>query len=142
MLLESLKIELDSFFELEQWEPDPAMKRFVPRVYNNVDFDYSSILEPEFNHKYNGLMLRSSSYVNHVYLAAFPTKEIVDEILKTAKGDSLLFIHHPLHINNGPEGVIPLSPKQVQALKTEGVSVYSCHAPLDCARAQRNEINF
>jgi hypothetical protein len=93
MLLKSLKIGLDSFFELGQWEPAPAMKRFVPRFYSDVDFDYASIFETEFNHKYNGLMLRSGDHVNHIYLATFPKKEIVDEICARAKSFKIIITH-------------------------------------------------
>jgi putative NIF3 family GTP cyclohydrolase 1 type 2 len=108
------------------------MSRWVPRVYHTLDYAFSEVFEPEFNQKYNGLMLRSGEQVNHVYLASFPTSEILGRILGEGKGDSLLYIHHPIHLDAGGEGFLPISPRHLQALKGQGTSVYACHAPMDC----------
>ena len=132
MLLEHLKVKLDSLYALDEWPPDPAMSRWVPRVYDAIGFDYSCVFEPEFNKRFNGLMLRSGEQVNHIYLASFPTSEIIEKILREEKSDSLLYLHHPIHLDAGGEGFQPISHGHIQALKEQGTSVYACHAPMDC----------
>ena len=132
MLLEHLKVKLDTLYALDEWPPDPAMSRWVPRVYDAIGFNYSRVFEQGFNHKFNGLMLRSGVQVNQVYLAAFPTSEIIEKILSEGNNGSLLYIHHPIHLDAGGEGFLPISPEHLQALKEQEVSVYACHAPMDC----------
>jgi hypothetical protein len=73
MLLQELRHELDELFSIPEWEQDPAMSRWVPRVYQPIDYDYTRILEPDFCARYNGLMLRAADTVQLVYCAAFPS---------------------------------------------------------------------
>jgi len=127
MLLEHLKVKLDTLYALDEWPPDPAMRRWVPRVYDAIGFDFSRVFELGFNQGFNGLMLRSGEQVNHVYLASFPTSEIIEKILREEKSDSLLYIHHPIHLDAGGEGFLPISPEHIQALQEQEVSIYACH---------------
>jgi hypothetical protein len=70
--LEVLRRELDELFSIDEWEQDPAMSRFFPRLYGPLGYDYTQILEPDFCQRHNGLMLRSGIKVEQVFCAAFP----------------------------------------------------------------------
>lgn len=77
-------------------------------------------------------MLKAGDEVEHVYLASFPTSKILDRIIHEGRKNSLLFIHHPIHLDAGGEGFVPIDPSHIQVLLDLGVSVYACHAPMDC----------
>ena len=65
--------ELDTLFSIRDWGADPAMSRFVPRVYQEIGYDHTKVFEVDFCKRYNGLMLRSGDTVKEVYCAAFPS---------------------------------------------------------------------
>jgi putative NIF3 family GTP cyclohydrolase 1 type 2 len=132
MMLDELKRVLDELFSISEWEPDPAMSRWLPRVYQALDHDYTLILEPDFCLRFNGLMLRAAETVEQVYCAAFPGPEIVGQVLERRKGSTLLFLHHPVDMEVAGAGFLPIPPQALEQLKANRISVYSCHAPLDC----------
>jgi putative NIF3 family GTP cyclohydrolase 1 type 2 len=132
MTLDELKQKLDGLFAISEWGQDPAMNRWVPRAYQSISYDYTRILEPEFCVGFNGLMLRSAETVEQVYCAAFPCPEIVGAVLERAKGNALLFVHHPVDMEVSGTGFLPIPSKALEQMKARGVSIYSCHAPLDC----------
>jgi putative NIF3 family GTP cyclohydrolase 1 type 2 len=132
MMLEELKQELDDLFQTSQWERDPAMSRWVPRVYQGIDYDYTQILEPDFCARFNGLMLRAAETIEQVYCAAFPTPEIMGEVLERRGENALLFLHHPVDMEVAGSGFLPIPPRVLEKMKAQGVSIYSCHAPMDC----------
>ena len=130
--LNALVHDLDELFSIREWDADPAMSRFVPRVYEEIGYDHTATLEADFCRRYNGLMLRSGDAVREVYCAAFPSPEVLEELLATTRGDALLFIHHPVDMKVSGVGFLPISPASLERLKERGVSIYSCHAPMDC----------
>jgi putative NIF3 family GTP cyclohydrolase 1 type 2 len=132
MILDELRRELDELFSISRWEQDPAMGRWIPRVYQAIDYDYTRILEPDFCVRFNGLMLRAAETVGQVYCAAFPCPEVVTKVLEKAKESALLFLHHPVDMEVAGTGFVPISPRVLEQMKARGISVYSCHAPLDC----------
>jgi putative NIF3 family GTP cyclohydrolase 1 type 2 len=132
MMLDELRHELDELFSIYEWERDPAMSRWVPRVYQALDYDYTRILEPDFCVRFNGLMLRAAETVEQVYCAAFPGPEVVGQVLEGRKGSALLFLHHPVDMEVAGTGFLPIAPRVLEEMKAMGISVYSCHAPLDC----------
>jgi putative NIF3 family GTP cyclohydrolase 1 type 2 len=132
MNLDELRRDLDGLFSIEQWEPDPAMSRWLPRVYQALDDDYTHSLEPIFCARFNGLMLRAAETVEQVYCAAFPSPEIVGKVLEGRKGSALLFLHHPVDMEVGGAGFLPIPPTILEEMQGQGISVYACHAPLDC----------
>ena len=131
MTLDELKQELDGLFSIYEWGQDPVMSRWVPRVYQSIAYDHTRVLEPEFCGRFNGLMLRSAETVEQVYCAAFPCPEVVGEVLERAKGNTLLFLHHPVDMEVSGTGFLPIPPKALEQMKARGISIYSCHAPLD-----------
>jgi putative NIF3 family GTP cyclohydrolase 1 type 2 len=132
MRLDELRRELDELFSIREWERDPAMSRWFPRVYEALDYDTGRILEPDFCLRHNGLMLRAAETVEQVYCAAFPCPEVVGKVLDRKYGSALLFLHHPVDMEVAGRGFLPIPPRALERMRAEGVSVYSCHAPMDC----------
>ena len=122
---------LDQLFSTEDWGVDPQMSRFVPMAYQRTGFDYTKTFEPGFCERFNGLMLRSGEMVREVYCAAFPTPEIIETLLATTSGEALLFLHHLIDMEVSGVGWLPIPPKSLERLRARGVSVYTCHAPMD-----------
>lgn len=132
MTLEELRRELDTLFSIHRWDGDPMMSRWVPRVYQAVGCDYSQVFEPDFCGRFNGLMLQSGDTVERVYCAAFPCPEVVEKLLEKGKVEGLLFLHHPIDLEVAGAGFFPIPPRALRQMKARGISVYSCHAPMDC----------
>lgn len=130
--LDRLARELDELFSIYDWNEDPATSRWVPRVYQGIGYDYTKIFEADFCKRSNGLMLRSANLVKEVYCAAFPSPEILEKLLATTRGDALLFVHHPIDMEVSGIGFLPIPPDDLERLRAQGVSVYACHAPMDC----------
>ena len=124
--------ELDKFFSINDWEKDPAMSRWVPRVYDKIGFDYTKTFEINFCKKFNGLMMKSGDTIGDVYCASFPTPEILQKVLEEKSENALLFLHHPIDIEVSRAGFLPISPNDLGCLKEKRISVYACHAPMDC----------
>ncbi len=82
-------------------------------------------------------MLRGAPTVRTVYLAAFPSAEVLRAFIDRAEPGDLLFVHHPIDLESGdPKGewgrfFQPIADKTIDALRLRQLSIYSCHAPLD-----------
>ena len=107
---------LDALFELDEAAPDIAMSRHLPRVYDEVGFDWRGFVEPQFAQRFNGLMRRGRGSVGAVYGASLPSAEVLDRWLAVAQAGDLLITHHPIDVRNGApdpevwaEGFVPSS---------------------------------
>lgn len=132
MSLDELVRDLDELFSIYDWDEDPAMSRWIPRVYQGIGCDYTKTFEADFCERFNGLMLRSANFVKEVYCAAFPSPEILENLLATTRGSALLFVHHPIDMEVSGVGFLPILPDDLERLRAQGVSIYACHAPMDC----------
>lgn len=132
MELEKIVSELDILFNMANWPADPAMQYWVPKACARADYDYTKTFEPGFCAKYNGLMLCSGSVVNHVFCSAFATPAVVKIILDSGTTDALLFLHHPLDMEVCGAGFLPIPRPAIAEFQKKRISIYSCHAPLDC----------
>jgi len=130
--LDKLVRELDELFSVCDWDRDPAMSRWVPRVYRAIGYDYAETFEADFCERFNGLMLQSGDTIKEIYCAVFPSPEILEKLLATTRGDALLFVHHPIDMEVSGVGFLPILPDDLERLRALGVSVYACHAPMDC----------
>jgi len=130
--LNALTRELDELFFISDWEGDPAFSHWLPRVYENIDYDYAATFESDFCQRFNGLMLRAAETVQEIYCAAFPDPHTLDRLLATTSGEALLFLHHPIDMEVAGSGFLPISPTTLDRLRAQGVSIYACHAPMDC----------
>lgn len=117
---------------MADWPADPAMKHWVPKVCARTDYDYREVFEAQFCDKYNGLMLNAGEDVKRVFCSAFATPDVMRSMLDSGTTDALLFLHHPLDMEVCGAGFLPIPWSVLAELKKRRVSVYSCHAPLDC----------
>ncbi|MFX3625684.1 MAG: Nif3-like dinuclear metal center hexameric protein [Ectobacillus sp.] len=129
--------KLDELFQLDAFPADPAFSRFIPMVYNPISFDWKSAFTEEFVKKFNGFMLKGSETVHNVFLAVFPTEEVLQRFIDEASEGDLLFMHHPLVMEYGDprgewgRGVLPIPVPYIEELKKRKLSVYTCHIPMD-----------
>ena len=77
-------------------------------------------------------MLRSGDAVSKAYCAASPTPEILRNLLEESSGDALLFLHHPVDLEVSGAGFLPIPPEMLIDLRAQRISIYACHAPMDC----------
>ena len=140
--LDALAARLDALFEVGQLESDPGFSRFVPMVYDAAGFDWRRTFQPGFVRRFNGLMLRGGPRVNAVFCAAFPSADVLEELLRSAAPGDLLFLHHPIDLRSGDPrgdlgaGFVPIPPATLRRLAERELSVYACHAPMDTARGE------
>jgi putative NIF3 family GTP cyclohydrolase 1 type 2 len=130
--LDRLVHELDELFAIHDWARDPAAGRWLPRLYEKIGQDPTQIFEADFCQRTNGLMLRSGDTVREVVCAAFPSPDILATLLATVSEEALLFVHHPFDMEVSGVGFLPVPPDALARLKARGISVYACHAPMDC----------
>jgi putative NIF3 family GTP cyclohydrolase 1 type 2 len=123
---------LDTYYNIADWPPDPAMKDWVPKTYAHAGYDYQEIFEPVFCEKYNGLMLRAGSEVNHVFCSAFATPDVMETIFASGASDALFFLHHPVDMEVCGRGFLPIKAPVIKELQNKRISIYACHAPMDC----------
>lgn len=136
MNLDVLCNALDTYFEIERFvENDWA--ELISEAERGALLRF---LRPEFaNGPWNGLMLdnpASTETIDRVYLAVFPSQDILDmiiamEVERGAPG-ALLFTHHPLAYSERAASFSPIPTVQLEELHEHHISLYSCHAPLDC----------
>lgn len=137
MQLNEIVRKLNEEFELELFGEDPAFSRFLPSVYDPLEFDWKEAFEEGFTRLFNGLMIRGASEVKQVYMAVFPTDHVLEKFIAASQKGDLLFMHHPLLMECGDpngkwgEGFVPIKETYIQQMKQKELSVYTCHVPMD-----------
>jgi putative NIF3 family GTP cyclohydrolase 1 type 2 len=135
--LNDVVLSLDRFFAVRDLAQDPAMSRILPPVYDAIGFDWRNAFEPDFASRFNGLMLRGADDIQAVYLASFPSADVLRVFLDQAQPGDLFFTHHPVDIRNGDPrgewgaGFTPIDPALIATFKQRKLSLYAVHAPLD-----------
>lgn len=135
--LETIVNKLNKEFNIKEYGKDPSFSRFIPHVYENIQFDWKSSFENEFIHLFNGLMIKGEENVGTIYLAVFPTDHVLERFISKGRSGDLLFMHHPLLMECGDpkgkwgKGFIPIKEKYIKQLKEKKLSVYTCHIPMD-----------
>jgi putative NIF3 family GTP cyclohydrolase 1 type 2 len=136
--LDAIIAELGLFFDLEGLEKDPGFSQFVPTAYEEIGSGWRESFEPNFVKSFNGLMLRGDPEVSQVFLAAFPTEEVLQEFIRRASPGDLFFTHHPIDMRCGdpqgewsPAAWVPIKPETIDALRQRKLSFFAVHAPLD-----------
>jgi putative NIF3 family GTP cyclohydrolase 1 type 2 len=126
---------LDDFFDVERFaEPDgwdfaitAAEKASLLRRGSDV-----------FQRTFNGIMLggdRFDSPLDRVHLLVFPEASLIEDVLAAERGrsgGSVIVTHHPVDMETGGRGFLPIPEAQLDALAAAGVAFYVLHAPLDC----------
>ncbi|MGY3717335.1 Nif3-like dinuclear metal center hexameric protein [Sutcliffiella cohnii] len=129
--------ELDKEFDIKAFGKDPSFSRFIPDVYDRLNFHWKSEFEKDFTELFNGLMLRGAPEINNVFLAVFPTDDVLERFIKESHEGDLLFMHHPLLMECGDpngkwgRGFVPIKEEFIRKIKEKNLSVYTCHIPLD-----------
>jgi putative NIF3 family GTP cyclohydrolase 1 type 2 len=137
VLLNEVVSKLDKELNIKSFGKDPAFSRFIPDVYEPVQFDWKSVFEEDFTKLFNGLMLKGSSEIRSVFLAVFPTDYVLERFIKEGNEGDLLFMHHPLLMECGDpngkwgKGFVPIKEEYINKIRDKNLSVYTCHEPLD-----------
>lgn len=127
---------LDSFFKVKELKKDPSMSRFVPMVYKQ-NHKWKKTFEPDFQKRFNGLMVIGADKIQTVFTASFPHDEILQKFISQSATGDLLFLHHPIPLESGDpkgnlgRGFLPINSILFQKIIKMKLSIYSCHAPLD-----------
>lgn len=132
-----IKSELDSLFRVMELEKDPGFSKFIPMVYESIKLQWENYFEEDFSRRFNGLMIRGAEEVSTVFLAVFPTDEVLERFIQESREGDLLFMHHPLFMECGDprgnwgRGFVPIREDLLQRIINKRLSVYTCHAPMD-----------
>ena len=123
MRLDALVAELDAYFRVPEVENDD----WAPAFETVYETDYwREHVEPGYEGRWNGLMVRGTGDVERVATCVFPSDRIVGGL----EPGTLLFSEHPLDFADEP-GFLPLSPESFVRLKERACGFFHAHAPLD-----------
>lgn len=135
--LDDVVNKLDEELKIKSYGKDTAFSRFIPDVYDPLNFDWRSMFESDFTKLFNGLMLKGAAEIKNVFLAVFPTDYVLDRFIKESNKGDLLFMHHPILMECGDpkgkwgRGFVPIKEYYIKKIKDKSLSVYTCHLPLD-----------
>lgn len=135
--LDEIVTLLDKEFNISSYDKDPSFSRFIPTVYDSIQFDWKKAFEDEFSVRFNGLMIKGGEVVNQIFLAVFPTDSVLEHFIQNSHEGDLLFMHHPLLMECGDpqgewgRGFLPIKESYIEQIKQNNLSVYTCHDPLD-----------
>ena len=121
--LDDLVRELDAYFRVPDVRDDdwsPGFEHCYPEPY------WRDYVEPGYEGRWNGLMVRGADEVERVVTCVFPS----DRIVAALEPGTLLFSEHPLDFADVP-GFLPLSRASFETMRTGGIGLYHVHAPLD-----------
>jgi putative NIF3 family GTP cyclohydrolase 1 type 2 len=123
MRLDEVVRELDAYFRVPDVRGDDWSALFA-HVY--PDPYWREFAEPDYEGRWNGLLLRGGEEVDGVVTCVFPSDRIVGGLAPR----TLLFSEHPIDFADEP-GFLPLARESFEALREHGCSLYHVHAPLD-----------
>jgi hypothetical protein len=124
MRLEAVCAALDSYFRVpdvrgDDWShifdflyPDPYWREFA---------------EPGYEGRWNGLVVRGGAEVERAFTCVFPS----DAIVGSLPSRTFLFSEHPIALDDDVEGFAPLARESFERLRSDEISFYHVHAPLD-----------
>jgi putative NIF3 family GTP cyclohydrolase 1 type 2 len=115
--------ELDLYFRIAEVENDD----WAPAFQDVYDAPYwRDYVEPGYEGKWNGLMVRGVGDVERAVTCVFPSDRVVAEL----EPGTLLFSEHPLDFADEP-GFLPLARESFETLKGRACGFFHAHAPLD-----------
>ncbi|MED1411857.1 MULTISPECIES: Nif3-like dinuclear metal center hexameric protein [Bacillus] len=135
--LKEIERSLNHLFQIEKYGKDSSFSRFIPATYDQIQFPWKQFFEANFVEQFNGLMIRGAENVNTVFLAVFPTDDVLEKFISQSMTGDLLFMHHPLVMECGDplgksgRGFVPIPSKYLYAIKEKQLSIYTCHGPMD-----------
>jgi putative NIF3 family GTP cyclohydrolase 1 type 2 len=129
--------KLDKLFRLDEFEKDISFCRLFPIAYSGVDYDWRSCFDENYLKRFNGIMIRGEELVGNIFCSVTPTEDVLEEFIERACEGDLLLLHHPVDCENGDprgnlgRGFVPAKLEQLSKIKERGLSMYSCHIPMD-----------
>lgn len=135
--LSDMVFELDTELRINDFGKDDSFSRFIPMVYDPINFDWKEEFEKKFVELFNGLMIEGGPEISKVFLAVFPTDKVLERFIEEGNTGDLLFMHHPLLMECGDpkglwgQGFVPIKEAYIEKIKEKRLSVYTCHIPLD-----------
>ncbi|MBA2295531.1 MAG: Nif3-like dinuclear metal center hexameric protein [Actinobacteria bacterium] len=123
MRLEDLVARLDGYFRVAQVRGDDWSHGFedcYPEPY------WREYVEPGYESRWNGLMVRGAAEVERVATCVFPSDAIVGGL----EPGTFLFSEHPLDFAE-VTAFRPLARASFEGMRAAGISFYHVHAPLD-----------
>lgn len=88
---------------------------------------------PDFLRRFNGLMLDNTDDIRQVFTLVFPADDVLAEVERLADGEgALIFTHHPMDMETGGRGLLPIPASRLDRLRSARISLYAAHVPLDC----------
>jgi len=115
---------LDAYFRVPDVRGDDwsgTFEQLYPEPY------WREFARPGYEGRWNGLMVAGSNEVERVGTCVFPS----DEIIAGVSPGTFLFSEHPIAFEDDVEGFAPLDRQSFERLRSEQISFYNVHAPLD-----------
>lgn len=133
MRAQDLAAALDEYFHLDHYQSDDFA--VIVDFCREAGIPIERYARPQFLQRFNGLMLDNAEEVEQVYCLVFPSEEVLAQVAGRARPGSLIFTHHPMDMETGGRGLLPISEERLERLRRGRVSLYAAHAPLDCHEA-------
>ncbi|MBU3904690.1 MAG: Nif3-like dinuclear metal center hexameric protein [Nanoarchaeota archaeon] len=91
----------------------------------------------QFLKENRGLIFKNSNEVKKIYLACFPSTQVLKEISK----DSLLITHHPFDWNGIGMGFKTYSDEDYKIMEENGISLMFMHVSWDAVRNEKDRVS-
>jgi putative NIF3 family GTP cyclohydrolase 1 type 2 len=122
---------LEEDFKLAACQDDWAEMNFNQYITNN------------FRNRYMGLLADNTAEITRVFTAVFPSAKVIDYLLDSNVHNALLFTHHPMDWDITKRKVFTdISIPSHEALKKQGISIYTLHTPLDKNGSYSTTVNL
>lgn len=131
MRLNSIIEMLNDKFKVASIPPDLPFSNLLPRKYDKKGIEFRKYFTEDFLKNFHGLMIKNGEDIKKVYLTVFLSEEILDKVFRNNEQDILIFSHHPMFMETGNRGFLPLTEKYFIKMQKRKISVYSLHSPLD-----------
>ncbi len=124
MRLEEVTRALDAYFRVPEVENDDWSATYE-QLY--LEPYWREFAEPEYEGRWNGLLVRGGWEVDRAATCVFPSDAIVAGLAPR----TLLFSEHPVAFEDDVEGFAPLARETFERMRSREISFYQVHAPLD-----------
>jgi putative NIF3 family GTP cyclohydrolase 1 type 2 len=121
--IDELVARLDAYFRIAEVRGDDWSRGFADCYPDPYWRDY---VEPGYEGRWNGLMVRGASAAERAATCVFPSDAIIDALAPR----TFLFSEHPLDFAE-VTGFHPLVRASFERMRANGISFYHAHAPLD-----------
>lgn len=109
---------------------------FVTEKMVDIWFKYMRELDEyicdNFKDRSIGIVCDFTDKIETVYIAVFPTYEVMDKLIRDNVKDAMLFVHHPSNwdIRRSPK-FYQMDVNQLKIFRERNISIFCYHVPLD-----------